>query len=60
MANCFITKDYSQFKKTKGNRPISLSHVAKIKKAIAHKDLMLIGLSSTYLDAIKLIIVLVG
>ena len=41
MANCFITKDYSQFKKTKGNRPISLSHVAKIKKAIAHKDLKL-------------------
>jgi len=41
MANCFITKEYSQFKKTKGNRPISLSHVAKIKKAIAHKDLKL-------------------
>ena len=41
MTNCFVTKNYSQFKKTKGNRPISLSHVAKIKKAIAHKDLKL-------------------
>ena len=41
MANCFITKNYSQFKKTKGNRPINPSHVSKIKKAIAAKDLKL-------------------
>ena len=41
MTNCFVTKNYSQFKKTKGNRPINLAHVSKIKKAIAHKDLKL-------------------
>ena len=41
MTNCFVTKNYSQFKKTKGNRPINLRHVSKIKKAIAHKDLKL-------------------
>ncbi len=41
MTNCFVTKNYGQFKKTKGNRPISLTHVEKIKKAIAHKDLKL-------------------
>ena len=41
MTNCFVTKNYSQFKKTKGNRPISESHVSKIKKAIAAKDLKL-------------------
>ena len=41
MTNCFVTKEYSRFKKTKGNRPISLKHVAKIKKAIAQKDLKL-------------------
>ena len=34
MTNCFVTKNYGQFKKTKGNRPISLTHVEKIKKAI--------------------------
>ena len=48
MTNCFVTKNYSQFKKTKGNRPISLSHVAKIKKAIAHKDLKLPILNQKY------------
>jgi hypothetical protein len=41
MTNCFVTKDYSQFKKTKGNRPINPKHVSKIKQAIAHKDLKL-------------------
>jgi hypothetical protein len=41
MTNCFVTRNYSQFKKTKGNRPISQSHVSKIKKAIAAKDLKL-------------------
>jgi len=41
MNNCFVTKNYSLFNKTKGNRPINSSHVAKIKKAIAHKDLKL-------------------
>jgi len=41
MTNCFVTKNYSQFKKTRGNRPISPHHVSKIKKAIAHKDLKL-------------------
>ena len=41
MTNCFVTKNYSQFKKTKGNRPISEAHVSKIKKAIAAKDLKL-------------------
>ena len=30
----FVTKNYSQFKKTRGNRPISPHHVSKIKKAI--------------------------
>tara|TARA_R110000803_G_scaffold36321_1_gene78051 strand:- start:683 stop:1474 length:792 start_codon:yes stop_codon:yes gene_type:complete len=41
MNNCFITKDYKLFTKTKGNRPINLAHVEKIKKAIARKDLKL-------------------
>lgn len=39
MSNFFVTKNYGQFKKTKGNRPINPSHVNKIKKAIAVKDL---------------------
>ena len=34
MTNCFVTKNYSQFKKTKGNRPISEAHVSKIKMAL--------------------------
>ena len=32
MTNCFVTKNYSQFKKTKGNRPISESLLARLKK----------------------------
>ncbi len=30
MNNCFITKDYKLFTKTKGNRPINAAHVEKI------------------------------
>ena len=41
MNNCFVTKNYNLFKKTKGNRPINALHVDRIKKAIAHKDLKL-------------------
>ena len=41
MNNCFITKDYKLFTKTKGNRPINLAHLEKITKAIARKDLKL-------------------
>lgn len=41
MSNFFVTKNYGQFKKTKGNRPLNVSHVNKIKKAIAVKDLKL-------------------
>ena len=41
MNNCFVTKDYKLFKKTRGNRPIKNSHVERIKKAIAAKDLKL-------------------
>ena len=41
MNNCFVTNNYSLFKKTKGNRPINVLHVDRIKKAIAHKDLKL-------------------
>ena len=41
MTNCFVTRDYSLFKKTRGNRPIKQSHVERIKKAIAAKDLKL-------------------
>ena len=41
MNNCFVTNNYSLFKKTKGNRPINPLHVDRIKKAIAHKDLKL-------------------
>ena len=37
----FVTKEYSKFKKTKGNRPIDPTHVARIKKSIAAKDLKL-------------------
>ena len=37
MTNCFVTKNYSQFKKTKGNRPINPSHVSKIKKAMTQQ-----------------------
>ena len=47
MSNCFITKDYKLFTKTKGNRPINLAHVEKIKKAIARKDLKLPKLTNT-------------
>ena len=41
MSNCFVTKDYKIFKKTKGNRPVSAAHIGRIKKAIAKKDLKL-------------------
>lgn len=37
----FFTKEYSKFKKTKGNRPIDPGHVASIKKSIAARDLEL-------------------
>lgn len=50
MVNFFITKNYSQFKKTKGNRPLSTSHVNKIKKAIAAKDLKLPILVTSEMD----------
>jgi len=39
LSNFFSTKNYGQFKKTKGNRPINPSHVDRIKKAIAVRDL---------------------
>ena len=39
LSNFFVTKNYGQFKKTKGNRPINPSHVDRIKKAIAVRDL---------------------
>ena len=35
----FITKNYSQFRKTKGNRNIDPAHVKAIKKSIAARDL---------------------
>ena len=37
----FSTKDYSKFKRTRGNRPIDPVHVERIKKSIAAKDLKL-------------------
>ena len=37
----FFTREYSKFKKTKGNRPIDPGHVASIKKSIAARDLEL-------------------
>src|SRR5210317_846393 len=37
----FFTRDYSKFKKTKGNRPIIPGHVAGIKKSMAARDLEL-------------------
>ena len=36
----FETKDYSMFKKIRGNRPVDESHVKQLKKLIAEKDLM--------------------
>ena len=39
LSNFFSTKNYGQFKKTKGNRPINPSHVDRLKKAIAVRDL---------------------
>jgi ParB-like chromosome segregation protein Spo0J len=37
----FSTKDYSKFKRTRGNRPIDPVHVERIKKSIAARDLKL-------------------
>jgi len=50
MSNFFVTKNYGQFKKTKGNRPLNVSHVNKIKKAIAVKDLKLPILVTKQMD----------
>ena len=36
----FETRDYSMFKKIRGNRPVDESHVKQLKKLIAEKDLM--------------------
>ena len=36
----FETRDYSMFKKVRGNRPVDESHVKQLKKLIADKDLM--------------------
>ena len=38
----YCTKDYSWFKKTRGNRPAKPSHVRKIKNSIAEKDLKMV------------------
>ena len=38
----YCTKDYSWFKKTKGNRPAKPSHIRKIKNSIAEKDLKMV------------------
>jgi|GEM_PF-2215161 hypothetical protein len=38
----YCTKDYSWFKKTKGNRPAKSSHIRKIKNSIAEKDLKMV------------------
>ena len=37
--NYFETKDYSKFKKIRGNRPVDQTHVNALKKLIADKDL---------------------
>ena len=37
----YTTKEYSKFKRTRGNRPIDPGHVERIKKSIAAKDLKL-------------------
>ena len=36
----FETRDYSMFKKVRGNRPVDQAHVKQLKKLIAEKDLM--------------------
>ena len=36
----FETRDYSMFKKVRGNRPVDQAHVQQLKKLIADKDLM--------------------
>ena len=36
----FETRDYSMFKKVRGNRPVDEAHVKQLKKLIAEKDLM--------------------
>ena len=36
----FETRDYSIFKKVRGNRPVDAAHVQQLKKLIADKDLM--------------------
>ena len=36
----FETRDYSMFKKIRGNRPVDEAHVKQLKKLIADKDLM--------------------
>jgi len=38
----YSTKDYSWFKKTKGNRPAKPNHLRKIKNSIAEKDLKMV------------------
>jgi hypothetical protein len=38
----YCTKDYSWFKKTKGNRPSRASHYKKIKNSIVEKDLKMV------------------
>ena len=37
----YTTKEYSKFRRTRGNRPIDPVHVERIKKSIAAKDLKL-------------------
>ena len=35
----FETRDYSIFKRSRGNRPVDKAHVAQLKKLIADKDI---------------------
>ena len=35
----FETRDYSMFKKVRGNRPVDQAHVQQLKKLIADKDM---------------------